>query len=1228
MSLINKNFGISSFALAGLVALGLSVPVTVSAADEVESIVVVGSRIPTTAPLDGAAPVQIVSSESIRASGLTNLGDLLQELPGAGSALNLLYNNGGDGSVRLDFRNLGTARTLVLVDGRRWIPGGEGANGSSDLNTIPIGLVERIEILKDGASSVYGSDAMGAVVNIVTKDEYDGARFEYTTGGYEDGGAERKRAEALFGVDGERGNVTLGMTWVDSKELSNADRVQTAARPQGGGSSGTPQARFAYSLRLDAARETTDYRADFITGNTAGTDTQSTRNVAHPGWTNRTSETNFVNAMNPAVATLYSADGNNVALEAFAEFNEGNSTNFTVQEGSQSALTGASPTDFRVRVGGDNGDGFNYNPYNYVLTPNERRSIFLNSRFDLTDRVSAVAKVVYQNRRSDQLLAPTPLFWGFGTNEGISANNAFNTLGVEFCGLDGNNLDGESCYGDRADTYYYYTGAGRTATDRLPDYLQAGEVFYNATVINNELNDDGVAINPDGKVTAWVDLVRGVDDSADDRTDTDPDDYSGAYTSTAGVITTDPDTNVSTGGSAIYYIGTDPTDAADATKDDLYLWDSSGTRVAANTDYVANLTQRQNVTGSGLFENITGDQILKDGHAGGWFGRRLLEYGTRNFIQNIETFHAEIGLDGEFQMAAGNWAWDVRYSWSQNQASIRTDGLINTNRLANALGASAENSAYEADADTNNDRMVDAAEATAYNTANAGVDFTDIVAADRFELDANGNVACVRDAGNGCVSLNVFGGQGIDSVYLGNGLWGGSGSMTQQMLDYVGFVAQDTGGNYQKLLTANMFGDVVQLPAGPLAVALGYEQRTTSAFDQPDALIATNQTSGNARTPTRGAYDVKEYYLEAKIPLVSGLPGVHDLEFTASVRSSDFSTFGSTTTDKFAIRWAFTDKIIFRGSVSTGYRAPGIGELFRGRSDSYPEISDPCAEFVQSAPNAENFVGADNFSICAQEGGRLGFDQPNGQIRITVGGNPNLQPETSTTQTWGFVIKPSDSMQIYLDVWSIEIDDAISGLGAQTILNRCYNPDQIGHSLVYCDLVDRASDGSVSDLRSFSLNLVGLETEGADLAFVYDPSDAWRLVFDTTYVDHNTNIDSLGGRANFVGTADGRGVTPRVKARLYTRWSNDNWRVTVEENYIHGVISAVDADERYLPGRGYLDIQTSYYYEPWRTSVSLNLDNLLDQDPPYHPDAFANDFNADYRFWGSRGWQLRFVTSF
>ena len=236
----------------GLVHLGSVLAIVgfpssdVLAQDEtIEEIAVTGTRIRGANP-DSFSPVSIINQEQIQISGKISIGELLQEMPSQGSGLNRNYNNGGDGSVRMDFRNLGGGRTLVLVDGKRWINSGEGANSSVDLNTIPTASIERVEILKDGASAVYGSDAIGAVINIITKDNYEGVEFQAQTGEYYDGGGLANSYQVTAGTSFDRGSFMFGASLVEVEDLHNSDRKQTAARPSFGGSSGTPQGRLAY----------------------------------------------------------------------------------------------------------------------------------------------------------------------------------------------------------------------------------------------------------------------------------------------------------------------------------------------------------------------------------------------------------------------------------------------------------------------------------------------------------------------------------------------------------------------------------------------------------------------------------------------------------------------------------------------------------------------------------------------------------------------------------------------------------------------------------------------------------------------------------------------------------------------------------------------------------------------------------------------------------------------
>lgn len=150
---------------------------------EIEQIVVTGSRIKM-ANLEGTSPVTQVTSADIQTQGVTRVEDLINQLPQAFAAQNANVSNGASGTATVNLRGLGSARTLVLIDGRR-MPYGGVTNSAADLNQIPAAMVERVEVLTGGASAVYGSDAIGGVVNFIMKKDFEGVQFDAQYGFYQ-----------------------------------------------------------------------------------------------------------------------------------------------------------------------------------------------------------------------------------------------------------------------------------------------------------------------------------------------------------------------------------------------------------------------------------------------------------------------------------------------------------------------------------------------------------------------------------------------------------------------------------------------------------------------------------------------------------------------------------------------------------------------------------------------------------------------------------------------------------------------------------------------------------------------------------------------------------------------------------------------------------------------------------------------------------------------------------
>ena len=176
------NFQSNKLRDAVVVALiaGAATSVTAQAqeATNLDRISVTGSRIKST-DIETSQPVLSLTRADIEKQGVTSVADILQRIAANGAALNRTFNNGGDGSSGISLRNLGSDRTLVLVNGRRWTTG---LDGSVDLNTIPTAMVERIDVLKDGASTIYGSDAIAGVVNFILKRDFRRRRSKLRQG--------------------------------------------------------------------------------------------------------------------------------------------------------------------------------------------------------------------------------------------------------------------------------------------------------------------------------------------------------------------------------------------------------------------------------------------------------------------------------------------------------------------------------------------------------------------------------------------------------------------------------------------------------------------------------------------------------------------------------------------------------------------------------------------------------------------------------------------------------------------------------------------------------------------------------------------------------------------------------------------------------------------------------------------------------------------------------------
>lgn len=405
----NKLRDAISFALVGtsaFAATGVAFAEDKKDSDQLDTVVVTGSRIPRAAEVEGTSPVLSIDRAAIEATGLTSVGDVLFNITASdGGALRNVTTstNGSDGTQNVSLRGLGATRTLVLVNGRRWVTAGITGSALVDLNTIPISVVERIEVLKDGASAIYGSDAIAGVINVITKKNFDGAAMNAYIGGYTKGDGSAQAYDFTVGANNDRWNAVLSLSYSQNDPVYQGDREISSVPVYGGGdiasgglygSGSTLRGNFTRCSGPTSAT-TSGFRTCGTISNGAGTG---------PG-----------TGISPNAVTL----------------NQGR--------------TGTSAADFRPFISytldnSGSSDRYNFSPVNYLLQPIERFNVYGQASLRLTDNINANAMATYVARSSNQQLAEVPLTmdirgvngpqWAFAP----TAGNVFNPFGTDLRG--------------------------------------------------------------------------------------------------------------------------------------------------------------------------------------------------------------------------------------------------------------------------------------------------------------------------------------------------------------------------------------------------------------------------------------------------------------------------------------------------------------------------------------------------------------------------------------------------------------------------------------------------------------------------------------------------------------------------------------------------------------------------------------------------------------------------
>ncbi len=330
-------------------------------ATTLDRINVTGTRI-RQVDTETAQPVVLIDRATIERQGFQSVADILQNISAVGtppiSRASPLSAGENAGGTFISLRNLGAERSLVLVNGRRM---GISTSGLADISQIPAVAVERIEVLKDGASSIYGSDAIAGVINIITRSNYEGAAASAYYGQYSEGDGAITKGDFILGFSGDRGSLTV------AAEYAKEDQVRSADRP--------------YSAFPRSSLHPTD------------------------NWTAVGQFGGFVSVAADALpGVTYPATGG-VRVVGNPD---GSFSNQNTAVGACAPATLAAPGP-GICVPGSIADKSNTNLQTDLRTPLEKKSFYVDGVFDVTDDVRFRTNLLYSNRVSDRTVAGYPM---------------------------------------------------------------------------------------------------------------------------------------------------------------------------------------------------------------------------------------------------------------------------------------------------------------------------------------------------------------------------------------------------------------------------------------------------------------------------------------------------------------------------------------------------------------------------------------------------------------------------------------------------------------------------------------------------------------------------------------------------------------------------------------------------------------------------------------------------
>ncbi|ONF95383.1 TonB-dependent receptor plug domain-containing protein [Sphingomonas jeddahensis] len=485
-------------------------------------------------------------------------------------------------------------------------------------------------------------------------------------------------------------------------------------------------------------------------------------------------------------------------------------------------------------------------------------------------------------------------------------------------------------------------------------------------------------------------------------------------------------------------------------------------------------------------------------------------------------------------------------TWGQNEVTNITKTLNLTTGFKAELGGFTVDGYYE-----HGESRYELLAANQRNRANT------LAAADAVVNPATGQIVCrssLTNPSNGCVAWNPF----------------GTAPITQAQRDYMGGSGFARSIAKQDVVALTVRGNLFSTWAGDVAAAVGAEYRDLSGSIEVDPISGTSGFIATNPQGSAGSYDVKEAFGEILVPLFRGDNFLQSIDFNGAVRRTDYSTSGGVTTWKLGLTSEIIDGLRLRGTYSRDIRAPNIGDLFGPRSRNVVAIIDPFRN-NQVTQNVFTFTGS----------------------------NPNLVPERAKTIAAGLSYRPSflPGFGFSIDYYKIKIEDAITTLSAQQLVNQCFAGDQ---SL--CALTVRGADGQLSDVNGIALNIATVQISGLDFDASYSTDlfgGKLSLRGIATYLDDYTQEARGVQSVQYAGT----GSFPSWRANLQATYTSGGTTISLQERFIGAhrrAIPPVTVDVDRVPEVFYTNLTIRQQIEAGnaKPELFLTINNLFDKDPP------------------------------